>query len=172
MFAYCGNNPVNNVDPTGHAFVQMSFDPDGASGMLTPGPWGGGSGGVGYAAGGASSLFDADFTEEKKAIKEFLSDVGTAISSGAETLWNAYVHSVELQAQMQHQQDAVVQDFITDRFSTPEKASNTLNGLGLALEGVGLYVGAAISSPAGAIVAGVGLLFNAIAWAINVSNEE
>ena len=41
MFAYCGNNPVNRTDPTGHAFVQMRFDPDGAAGMLTPILWGG-----------------------------------------------------------------------------------------------------------------------------------
>ena len=47
MFAYCGNNPVNRADPTGHAFMQMRFDTDGVSGMLTPGPWGGGSGGGG-----------------------------------------------------------------------------------------------------------------------------
>lgn len=35
--------------------MQMSFDPDGASDLLTPGPWGGGSGGVGYAGSAYSS---------------------------------------------------------------------------------------------------------------------
>ena len=38
--------------------MQISFDPDGASSMLCPGPWGGGSGGVAYAAGVVSSIKD------------------------------------------------------------------------------------------------------------------
>ena len=45
MFAYCGNNPANRVDLTGHAFMQMRFDPDGALNMLAPILLGGGSGG-------------------------------------------------------------------------------------------------------------------------------
>ena len=63
MFAYCNNNPVSNVDPTGHALMQMRFDPDGASGMLTPGPWGSGSG-VAYAAGAVSSFSKEEFIED------------------------------------------------------------------------------------------------------------
>ena len=66
MFAYCGNNPVNRADPTGHAFMQMRFDTDGVSGMLTPGPWGGGSGGVAYAGRAFSSAVSSIRNEFNK----------------------------------------------------------------------------------------------------------
>ena len=29
MFAYCGNNPVNREDPTGHAFMQVDYNTSG-----------------------------------------------------------------------------------------------------------------------------------------------
>lgn len=54
MFAYCGNNPVNRVDPTGHAFMQMRFDLDGALYMLAPIYWGGARGGGVYGSAGVA----------------------------------------------------------------------------------------------------------------------
>lgn len=96
MFAYCNNNPVSNVDPTGHALMQMSFDPDGASGLLTPGPWGGGSGGS------SGMAYWANISPE--AAKELANDVGEAICTAAEACWDVYMRSYNLQQNAQLQQ--------------------------------------------------------------------
>ena len=95
MFAYCGNNPVNRADPSGHAFVQVCFDTDGGIQMLGPCMWGGGGGGgggVAYAASAVSSF-------PKETAKKFWKKVGETIGSAAEACWDAYMFSSSLQAQ-------------------------------------------------------------------------
>ena len=81
MFAYCGNNPANRVDPTGHAFMQMRFDPDGASDLLTPGPWGGGSGGVGYAGSVYSSAKSSMLQQTNELIYKNQGDTAQIVDS-------------------------------------------------------------------------------------------
>ena len=93
MFAYCGNNPVNRADPSGHAYVQLCFDTDGGIQMLGPGLWGGGGGGgVAYAASAVSSF-------PKEAAKKFWKKIGETIGSAAQACWDAYMFSSSLQAQ-------------------------------------------------------------------------
>ena len=74
--------------------MQMRFDPEGASSMLTPVLWGGGSGGVAYAAGVVSSIDPA-------AVKKFINNAGAAISSGTEACWDAYVQGYNIQQEAQ-----------------------------------------------------------------------
>jgi RHS repeat-associated protein len=47
MFAYCGNNPVNRVDPTGYVFINIAWDFDGLPNSLFP------EFGTGFAGGNA-----------------------------------------------------------------------------------------------------------------------
>ena len=57
MFAYCNNNPVNAIDPSGQALVSVSvsFYDDPTLSMFFGG---GGGGGGGYAFAGFSSAKD------------------------------------------------------------------------------------------------------------------
>ena len=141
----------------------MSFDTTGVSGLLTPGPWGGGSGGAGYAAGGVSSLFDADFTEEKEAISRSLNKVGAAIGSAAKACWDAYMSSCNLQQNAQLQQAQMN----IDMFDTPEDIERSLDiieataGFSVAIYEVAIFavtathpVGAALWAIAGVVWAG------------------
>ena len=66
--------------------MQMSFDPDGAHGMLTLGPWGGGSGGVAYVG-----------SVRPEGVKKLTKEVSTAIRAGAEACWDAYMSSITQQ---------------------------------------------------------------------------
>ena len=90
--------------------MQMSFDPDGAHGMLTLGPWGGGSGGVAYAA-----------SIRPEGVKKLANEVGTAISAGAEACWDACTRDYNRQQDVQMQQAQMnfdgamaVYDFLND----------------------------------------------------------
>ena len=135
MFAYCGNNPVNREDPTGHAFVQMCINFDGVPNVMGSSMWGGcGSGGVAYAAGAASSSSSVNLTAEKKAVKKFLNNVGEGIVSAAEacwegivsaaeTCWNAYMFSYNMQQNAQLQQAQMN----IDMFDSPEDIEHSID---------------------------------------------
>jgi RHS repeat-associated protein len=59
MFAYCGNNPVKNVDHLGYFGICVLDDPMNVNrAFMTPGMFGGGGGGAGgYVAGVSSSYY-------------------------------------------------------------------------------------------------------------------
>lgn len=125
MFAYCGNNPVNKRDPSGHIAVEICISADGLSNILGLDWMGGcGSGGVAFAIGAVSSGSRVNLTAEKKAVRRFVNEVGTSIRSGAEAFWDAYAHSLELQARMQEQRDMAIMAFFEDAFSSPGRAGD------------------------------------------------
>lgn len=88
MFAYCNNNPVNAMDPSGHVFVSVSVsfydDPS-----LTMFFGGGGGGGGGYAFAGFSAAKDdikkfEDFVtnESESTANQNLKEYGMAFYKG------------------------------------------------------------------------------------------
>ena len=120
--------------------MQMSFDPDGASGLLTPGPWGGGSGGVGYAASATSAFL----SENLKDVKKFLNDVGMTICSGAEKLYDAYMRGYSIQQQCQYQELLAKQQLYEDvhEYISDEEFWSTDVGIVIQSIVVGAGVGA------------------------------
>jgi hypothetical protein len=89
MFAYCGNNPADRTDSTGHAFMQMRFDPDGATNMLAPILWGGANGsGAGVASSARTSkvlreIADVVLNSSESVVEHKLRRNGVAFYKGA-----------------------------------------------------------------------------------------
>ena len=61
-------------------------------------------------------------------------------------------------------------DFVIDRFSTPEKASNTLEGIGILFSAAGII--AIPCPPLAGVFSAFGVAFSGAAWIIEVMNEE
>ena len=99
--------------------MQICFDTSGASDMLRPGAWGGGGGGGGaaYAAGAAASAPSVN-------LKELLNDAVDSVETVAEVCWEAYVHSNELEMQMQYERDMAVVSFWEDTFRSPARTGD------------------------------------------------
>jgi len=109
------------------------------------------------------------------AVKEITTTIGDCfdtVGNCFETLWDAYVHSIELEAERQQQQSFMISDFVTDRFSTPEKTRNTLNGIGYIFDATALYAGSTGNVAVAAVAGAIGLTLNVVAWLIDVANEE
>ena len=108
MFAYCGNNPVNNADPSGNAFINVDWDFDGLPNSLFIDV----GAGAGYAMAGVANSSgmaeDVTYAAKKagKAMGGMAKKVGGWIATGAEFLWDAYVRGYNFQqnAQMQEAQ--------------------------------------------------------------------
>jgi len=62
------------------------------------------------------------------------------IGNGVKNIWNAYVFSVEQENEAQRQQALAFNNIMKERFSTPEKASNTFSGFAIALEGAAMSI--------------------------------
>lgn len=155
MFVYCGNSPVNRLDTAG-CFWEEIWE------------W------IVDRYEDAYSVYEQQQQLETQIIMEqnrIVSDAVEAVGDAAETVWDAYMWSHNQQQEVQLQQAIATRDFVADRFSTPEKASNTLNGIGFAVDAVGIYAGVALGPIPCAIITGVGLTFNVIAWGIDVANE-
>ena len=76
MFAYCNNNPVNAIDPDGHAIMYISFRDDPTLNMYFGG---GGGGGGGYAFAGFSSSKD----KIDKLDPSYTESVGVAVGTSS-----------------------------------------------------------------------------------------
>ena len=63
-----------------------------------------------------------------------------------------------------------VMDFVADRFSTPEKAANTLEGIGIRFSAAGVI--ATPCPPLAGVFSAFGVTFSGVAWIIEVMNEE
>ena len=107
MYAYCLNNPVMYSDPSGY-YSWDEFWED------------------------VEEYFErvCNINQQQQALEdqirqEQMDIVGDVIDEA----WDTYVLSNELDAQRQYEQDMAVIDFWEDRFSTPEKTSNTLDAI-------------------------------------------
>ena len=125
MFAYCGNNPVNNADPSGNAFINVDWDFDGLPNSLFIDV----GAGAGYAMAGVANSSgmaeDVTYAAKKagKAMGGMAKKVGGWIATGAEFLWDAYMRGYNLQqnAQMQEAQ------MMIDMFDSPEDVERSID---------------------------------------------
>ena len=97
MFAYCLNNPVNHVDKDGK-------QPDTISG------WIGEQVGELLYKWFTGNDHPNDQTEVLES--QIVSEQNKMIADFSETMWDAYVHSNELQVELQHQQNTMVRESV------------------------------------------------------------
>lgn len=120
MFAYCNNNPIVGVDPCGNCFHRRDFWND-------------------CEECGGRTLGEklADYWDRVVSVNQqqllvnqsVVSKQNELIAQAAESVWDAYIRGLELQAQNELMMQTATVNFILDRFSTPEKAANTLEGV-------------------------------------------
>lgn len=177
MFAYCGNNPINCADYDGNHWYFLWLDD------LFAG-----------AAGPKNDYSNTSHEAQKKQTNT------KPASSTNKTIINSYddtTHNVPSsnQSRLNNKSNSksvlekavkAVDNFVTDRFSTPEKASNTLSAIGWSLDVAAGYctgVAAGYALPtmgmsvptAGSIATALGLvslLFHGAALIIDIYNEE
>lgn len=143
MFTYCLNNPVAYSDSRG-TDAKVCFASDGTIDEI---PW------WDHSPGGGGFVYHCDNITTDYSGDKFLTQIALRhIGNFFEAWWEAYVHSNELQVQQHHQQDMAIQGFVSDRFSTPQKAGNTL-----ALVGSGVLLGVSVDAIVKAAAAGSAL---------------
>ena len=187
MFAYCCNNPVNGCDPCGTCFHRWDFwnDCDKCGGKN-----------LGTKIGDAVSAVGSAVVSVRKAVGNAVVTTGKAIGSAAITVgktlgnvamsaWNWTESAAQIAWEGVKAAGKAVGNFVVDRFSTPEKASNTLSVIGFTLDVAAAYCGgvaAGLSIPTlgmsvptagtvAAILAIASLPFHGAALAINIFNE-
>ena len=177
MYAYCLNNPMNGYDPCGTCFHRWDFwnDCDKCGGKKLGEKIGDAVSAVGRAAVSAGETIGSAAVTAGNAIGNAAVSVWSWRKGAAPTVWEGVKVAGE-----------AVGNFVVDRFSTPEKASNTLSLIGLALDIAAAYCGgvaAGLSIPslgmsvstagtALAILAIASLAFHGAALAIDIFNEE
>ena len=181
MYTYCLNNPVNGYDPCGTCLHRWDFwnDCDKCGGKN-----------LGTKIGDAVSAVGNAVVSARKAVGDAVVTTGKAIGSAAVTagkaVGNAVVTAGKAIGSVAVTAVKAVGNFVVDRFSTPEKASNTLSAIGFTLDAAaaccgGVAVGFSIptlgistttAGSAAAILAIASLPFHGLALVIDILNEE
>ena len=152
MFAYCRNNPIVQEDATGTADRACIY----AEGRMDEEPWrdhSPGGGGIPRRNYGSYSNYYGEVADKFYAVKFF-----RAVGNGLEDLWNAYVHSNELQVQQQYQQDMMVIDvanFLTENPLTAIDVATGVVGTGLTYVGLAAAIAGITIPVGGQIIMGV-----------------
>ena len=158
MFAYCLNNPVAHADAAGSA-AKTCLTADGA---IDDTPWwdhSPGGGGIPRRNYSSGSNYYGEVADKFYTVRFF-----RAVGNGLEYLWNAYVHSNELQVQQQYQQDISVKNFISGELDSwsndPRRAGDFAANLGSAtvwsIECVAFAAGVSIPGIGQCVLLGVG----------------
>ncbi|MBR6769577.1 MAG: RHS repeat-associated core domain-containing protein [Clostridia bacterium] len=192
MYAYCLNNPVNGYDPCGTCFHRWDFwnDCDKCGGKNLGTKFVDAVSAAGSAVVSAGKAVGNFAVTAGKAVGSFAVTAGKAVGSFAVTagkaVGNFAVTVGEAVGNFAVTTGKAARDFVVDRFSTLEKASNTLSALGWALDASATYCGgvaANLSIPtlgmsiptagtAAAILAIASLPFHGAALIIDILNEE
>ena len=155
MFAYCLNNPVNYFDEDGDS--ADSF-------------WGWIGEELGEAIYEWITGDDHPNDQAEEIENQITSTQVEMVVDAADAMWDAYMWSQNQQQEAQLQQAIATRDFVTDRFSTPEKTKNTLAVCAVACEGISLAT--AVYPPVSKVFSVAGWILGGIAVAIDVSMED
>ena len=177
MYTYCLNNPVNGYDPCGTCFHRWDFwnDCDKCGGKN-----------LGTKIGDAASAVGSAVVSAGKAVSNAVVSAGKAVGNAAVSAWDWTKEAAQTAWGGVKVAGKAVGNFVVDRFSTPEKASNTLCVIGFALDFAATYCGLVaigLSIPtlgmsiptagtAAAILATASLAFYGAALVIEIYNEE
>ena len=140
MFAYCRNNPIVLEDATGTADRACIY----AEGRINDEPWrdhSPGGGGIPRRNYGSYSNYYGEVADKFYTVKFF-----RAVGNGLEYLWNAYVHSNELQVQQKYEQDMAVRDHWNDGFSSPGRLRDFIGMSSAIITAYSAYVKLAMAS--------------------------
>ena len=173
MFAYCLNNPANGSDPCGTCFHRWDFWNDCAKcgGATIGDKWNN------YIA-VTTNIYQQQAAMEFQINSHYVKAVQHAISAAQ--------HAYDVRNQLEAEIQRVQYEAFVDRFSTPEKASNTLNGVAVALGSAAAYCGAVavklhvptlgmstiVAEKIGGALTLAAVPFAVVAWIIDVCNEE
>ncbi len=177
MYAYCSNNPVNGYDPCGTCFHRWDFwnDCDKCGGKN-----------LGSKIGDTVSAVSSAAVSAGKAVGNAVVSAEKAVGNAAASAWNWTKGAAQTAWGGLKAAGNAVGNFVVDRFSTPEKASNTLSAIGWTLDVAAGYLGliaagfsvpsfgisVEIAGPAAVIIGILSLPFHGTALAINIFNEE
>ena len=167
MFAYCNNNPVLGVDPDGRIVM---INPDIVLNSVKK------------VAEIANKIWEG--------VKKRVGSAWNLVSNTVAHVWNRTKHAVIstvkwVQSTVKNAESAI-NDFVIDRFSTPEKAKNTFSAVAWTLDSAAAYCGgvaAGLSIPtfgmstiaagtSAAILLLVSMPFHGAALIIDIFNEE
>ena len=194
LFAYCGNNPINMTDSTGN-WPQWIKNTANSIGNFFSGLWNS----VKNWWNGTGSRGSEGVTHEVSyPYKEPETSTGSQQADGYSTnipsrkpsspsnntahrttpptrgpidpKGNVLAKSAEVTVHKLIEVSEPVMDFVIDRFSTPEKASNTLEGIGILFSAAGII--AIPCPPLAGVFSAFGVAFSGAAWIIEVMNEE
>jgi len=154
MFAYCGNSPVNGSDPCGTCFHRWDFWNDCER------------------CGGRTAITKLDnfatMVVDYQAIVREDQRKQTELQLGlVKTMIDIQVRTEQAVADQQRMQDILVGDFVVDRFSTPEKASESLGIIALGLDVAAHYTKSVLPTGA-AKISGIAWTVRAIATVISL----
>ena len=137
MFTYCLNNPVAYNDSQGMiAKICLTAD-----GEIEDSPW------RNHSPGGGGIIYHCDdITTDYSGDKFFTQIVLRHVGSFFEALWEAYVHSNELQVQHLHQQNMAVRDHWDYVFASPERTNDFLEMVVVDVSAYSAYVKLATAS--------------------------
>lgn len=161
MFTYCLNNPVAYSDSRG-TDAKVCFASDGTIDEI---PWwdhSPGGGGFVYHCANITTQYDGDKFLTQIALRYVKTGLGymwEGVKDGATWLWDAYMRSYNLQQEAQLQQAIAINNVVEERFSTPQKALETISWC---LDGVAILC----YSGGHAII---GTAFEMIAWLLRGS---
>lgn len=188
MYAYCLNNPVNGSDPCGTCFHRWDFwnDCDKCGGKNIGAKIGEATSAIGNAVVTTGKAIGNAVATAGKAVGNAAITAGKAIGNAAVAAWDWTKGAAQTAWGGVKTAGKAVWDFVVDRFSTPEKASNTFSALALAMQGVAITLGgvalfvapptSGASIPIVGIVAlvfeGAAIIYGGVALAINIFNEE
>ena len=199
MYAYCLNNPMNGYDPCGTCFHRWDFwndcDKCGGKNVGTKiddavSAVGSAVVSAGKAVGNAVVLAGKAVgnavVSAGKAVGNAVVSAGKAVGNAAMSAWNWTKGAAQTAWGGVKVVGKAVGNFVVDRFSTPEKASNTMRAIGLIVDAAAVYCGgvaAGLSIPtlgmsiptagvAAAILAIASLPFHGAALVIDIFNEE
>ncbi len=177
LFAYCSNNPVNGYDPCGTCFHHLDIwnDCDKCGGKN-----------LGTKISDAVSAVGSTVVSAGKAVGNAVVSAGKAVGNAAVSAWNWTKEAAQTAWGGVKAAGKAVGNFVVDRFSTPEKASNTLDAIEFTLGAGAAYCGgvaAGLSLPtlgmsiptagtAAAILAIASLPFHGVSLVIDFFAEE
>jgi len=188
MYTYCLNNPVNGYDPCGTCFHRWDFwnDCDKCGGKNLGTKIGDAASAVGGAVVSAGKAVGNAVVSAGKAVGNAVVTAGQAIGNAAAAAWDWTKGAAQTAWGGIKTAGKAVREFVADRFSTPEKASNTLSAIAWTLDAAAAYCGgvaAGLSVPtlgmsiptagtAAAILVIASMPFHGAALVIEIFNEE
>ena len=190
MFAYCGNNPISRSDSTGHTWWDyvkekvceawnIVADATSKAANATA-EW------VSNAWDDATTWVSNATTDAWNWISQAATDAWNWTSRAATDAWNWTSQAATDAWNWTKGAAIAVKNFAVDRFSTPEKAANTLSAIGFAIDAEAAYLGlaaagfavptfgmsVATAGSAAAILVVVSLPFHGAAMVLGFLDEE